>query len=209
MEGSLLAKCVTSALLWHVARVLTRAQARTVSPRLGLGPCDQTCYLSHMFRLTLTYGPNSTASTRHVFRPGQVVQYTDTVRLPFTARVPLLPLTLCCILEGRVAYSTTTLRLPAGHCALNHVGHERIAERPTPTIAPLLLQNNQVNAIKETMALATLLGRTLALPDLHSHLSSDHTMRPIKYEVSKKACVHGSRICRRRGLCICMVNAFL
>ncbi len=46
------------------------------------------------------------------------------------------------------------------------------------------LQNNQINAIKETLGLAMLLGRTLALPDLHSHLSSDHTMAPIKYEAS-------------------------
>lgn len=35
------------------------------------------------------------------------------------------------------------------------------------------LQNNQVNAIKETLALGQLLGRTVVLPDVQPHYRED------------------------------------
>ncbi len=42
--------------------------------------------------------------------------------------------------------------------------------------------NNQINAIKETLAVALLLNRTVAIPDLHTHLFTDKESQPMPFE---------------------------
>ncbi len=46
------------------------------------------------------------------------------------------------------------------------------------------VQNNQVNTIKETLTLASLLRRTVAIPNLQQHLFSDANKDPMHFDVS-------------------------